>query len=141
MASLPQLATALQQVLHLAPLTLEATTGFCQRRSKCTAALFVQTTVLGWAANPAATLAELVGVSAACGVTLSPQALEQRLRTPAAAQLLEQVLAHVVQHALPGLPTTLLIDSEGRELGRLVGPAEWDTPEMIAFLKNHLTSN
>lgn len=41
----------------------------------------------------------------------------------------------------PGLPTTLLIDSEGRELGRLVGPAEWDTPEMIAFIKNHLTSN
>lgn len=41
----------------------------------------------------------------------------------------------------PGLPTTLLIDSEGRELGRLVGPAEWDTPGMIAFLKNHLTSN
>ena len=41
----------------------------------------------------------------------------------------------------PGLPTTLLIDSEGRELGRLVGPAEWDTPEMIAFLKNHLTSD
>jgi thiol-disulfide isomerase/thioredoxin len=41
----------------------------------------------------------------------------------------------------PGLPTTLLIDTEGRELGRLIGPAEWDTPEMIAFLKNHLTSN
>ncbi len=41
----------------------------------------------------------------------------------------------------PGLPTTLLIDSDGQELGRLVGPAEWDTPEMIAFLKNHLTSN
>lgn len=41
----------------------------------------------------------------------------------------------------PGLPTTLLIDGEGRELGRLVGPAEWDTPEMIAFLKDHLTLN
>ena len=41
----------------------------------------------------------------------------------------------------PGLPTTLLIDSEGRELGRLVGPAEWDTPEMLDFLKNHLTPN
>ncbi|MEO4045305.1 TlpA family protein disulfide reductase [Hoeflea sp.] len=41
----------------------------------------------------------------------------------------------------PGLPTTLLIDSEGRELGRLVGPAEWDTPEMIAFLNTHLTPN
>lgn len=41
----------------------------------------------------------------------------------------------------PGLPTTLLIDSDGQELGRLVGPAEWDTSEMIAFLENHLTSN
>ena len=35
----------------------------------------------------------------------------------------------------PGIPTTLLIDGEGRELGRLIGPAEWDTKEMIAFLK------
>ncbi|MAU22041.1 MAG: redoxin [Martelella sp.] len=43
--------------------------------------------------------------------------------------------------AAVGLPTTLLIDAEGRELGRLVGPAEWDAPEMIAFLKTHLISN
>jgi thiol-disulfide isomerase/thioredoxin len=34
-----------------------------------------------------------------------------------------------------GLPTTLLIDPEGRELGRLVGPAKWDSAEMIAFLR------
>ena len=33
------------------------------------------------------------------------------------------------------LPTTLLIDREGREVGRLVGPAEWDAPEMIAWLR------
>jgi hypothetical protein len=25
-----------------------------------------------------------------------------------------------------GLPATLLIDKEGREIGRLLGPAEWD---------------
>ena len=34
-----------------------------------------------------------------------------------------------------GVPSTLLIDREGRELGRLVGPAEWDSPDMIAFLQ------
>lgn len=34
-----------------------------------------------------------------------------------------------------GLPTTILIDREGREIGRLVGPAEWDSPEMIALLR------
>jgi thiol-disulfide isomerase/thioredoxin len=34
-----------------------------------------------------------------------------------------------------GLPTTILMDRQGRELGRLVGPAEWDQPDMVAFLK------
>jgi thiol-disulfide isomerase/thioredoxin len=28
-----------------------------------------------------------------------------------------------------GMPTTLLLDRSGRELGRLVGPAEWDSEE------------
>ena len=37
-----------------------------------------------------------------------------------------------------GLPTTILIDRQGQELGRLVGPAEWDDPEMIAFLKGFI---
>ena len=37
-----------------------------------------------------------------------------------------------------GLPTTILIDAEGRELGRLVGPAEWDDPEMVSFLKGFI---
>lgn len=35
-----------------------------------------------------------------------------------------------------GLPGTLLIGPDGRELGRLVGPAEWDTPEMVAFVES-----
>jgi thiol-disulfide isomerase/thioredoxin len=38
-----------------------------------------------------------------------------------------------------GLPATLLIDARGRELGRLDGPAEWDSPDMIAFLKPIIT--
>ena len=29
----------------------------------------------------------------------------------------------------PGLPTTILVGKDGREIGRLVGPAEWDGPD------------
>jgi thiol-disulfide isomerase/thioredoxin len=37
-----------------------------------------------------------------------------------------------------GVPTTLLIDREGREIGRKIGPAEWDGAETIALLREHL---
>jgi thiol-disulfide isomerase/thioredoxin len=37
-----------------------------------------------------------------------------------------------------GLPTTLLIDREGREIGRLVGPAEWDAPDMVEFIRGRI---
>ncbi|MBX9811181.1 MAG: TlpA family protein disulfide reductase [Burkholderiales bacterium] len=37
-----------------------------------------------------------------------------------------------------GLPTTLLIDREGREIGRKIGPAEWDSPETIKVIQGHL---
>jgi thiol-disulfide isomerase/thioredoxin len=37
-----------------------------------------------------------------------------------------------------GVPTTLLLDREGNEIGRLLGPAEWDSPEMVAFLRDYL---
>jgi thiol-disulfide isomerase/thioredoxin len=33
------------------------------------------------------------------------------------------------------LPTSILIDPAGRELGRLEGDADWDTPEGIALMK------
>ncbi len=41
--------------------------------------------------------------------------------------------------ALVGLPTTLLIDRSGREIGRLIGPAEWDAPELLEFLRGRVT--
>ena len=34
-----------------------------------------------------------------------------------------------------GLPTTLLIDRAGKERGRLVGPAQWDSPEVVAQIQ------
>lgn len=35
---------------------------------------------------------------------------------------------------IEGLPTTLLIDHEGREIGRLVGATEWDSPAMVDLI-------
>jgi thiol-disulfide isomerase/thioredoxin len=37
-----------------------------------------------------------------------------------------------------GLPTTLLLDREGNEIGRLLGPAEWDSPGMVSFIRGYL---
>jgi thiol-disulfide isomerase/thioredoxin len=35
----------------------------------------------------------------------------------------------------PGLPTTIVIDRSGQEVGRLLGPAEWDSEEALAVIK------
>jgi thiol-disulfide isomerase/thioredoxin len=37
-----------------------------------------------------------------------------------------------------GVPTTLLIDREGREIQRWVGPVEWDSPEIEAVIGRQL---
>jgi thiol-disulfide isomerase/thioredoxin len=34
-----------------------------------------------------------------------------------------------------GLPTTSVIDREGREVGRLLGPAEWDSEEAVSLVR------
>ena len=38
------------------------------------------------------------------------------------------------------LPTSILIDPEGREIGRLEGEAEWDKPEALALIKAAIPS-
>jgi thiol-disulfide isomerase/thioredoxin len=37
-----------------------------------------------------------------------------------------------------GMPTTILIDAEGREVGRLIGPAKWDSPEARKLIEAQL---
>lgn len=36
------------------------------------------------------------------------------------------------------IPVTLLIDREGREIGRKIGPAEWDSPEAVTLIQGYL---
>lgn len=38
-----------------------------------------------------------------------------------------------------GLPVTVIVDPEGREVARLIGGAEWDSPEALAVLKALMT--
>jgi thiol-disulfide isomerase/thioredoxin len=44
------------------------------------------------------------------------------------------------QLGVVGVPTTLLIDREGRELGRKSGPAEWDSPAVVELIRPHLAA-
>jgi thiol-disulfide isomerase/thioredoxin len=37
-----------------------------------------------------------------------------------------------------GIPTTVLIDREGREVARHIGPARWDRPEVIDIIRRYL---
>lgn len=37
-----------------------------------------------------------------------------------------------------GLPTTILIGRDGKELGRLTGHAEWDSDEAVALLQHYI---
>ncbi|MBU8541924.1 TlpA family protein disulfide reductase [Roseomonas tokyonensis] len=39
-----------------------------------------------------------------------------------------------------GIPTTLLIDRDGREIGRAIGPLEWDSSEMIELIRRAMTA-
>jgi thiol-disulfide isomerase/thioredoxin len=39
-----------------------------------------------------------------------------------------------------GMPTTLLIDREGREIGRLVGPADWASPEAKTLIETAIAA-
>jgi hypothetical protein len=105
-SSLPQVAGALQHVLTEVPEALARGSGFCRRRSKLTAALFVQTAVLGWLARPTATLHQLTQTAADLGVSLSPQGLAQRFG-PAAAELLRQTLAAAVQEVVAAAPVAV----------------------------------
>jgi len=32
---------------------------------------------------------------------------------------------------ITGIPTTVLVGHDGREIGRMAGPAQWDAPESV----------
>ena len=47
----------------------------------------------------------------------------------------DQTMLSYTNLRIIGLPTTMIVDADGRELARLIGPARWNDPAMAAFLK------
>lgn len=91
MATIPQVAAAMQTVLTSVADTAARATRFVQRQSKLTGALFTQTLVFGFLADRQATRESLAQTASALGLDISPQGLDQRM-TQQAADCLEQVL-------------------------------------------------
>src|SRR3990172_6079019 len=99
MDTVTQVVEAMDTVLNATAEAAGEQSGFVQRRSKLTGARFVQTLVFGWLKNPQASLEELTQTTAALGVRLSPQGLDQRFG-PKAAAALEQVLNAAVTEVI-----------------------------------------
>jgi len=106
MTTVPQLTHALQEVFTTTADALARRTGFVQRTSKLTGALFAQTLVFGWLDNPQASLEGLAQVAAAVGVTLRAQSLDARF-TEGAAVFLDNLLARAVQTVIAADPVAI----------------------------------
>lgn len=108
MATIPQIADAMQTVLTTTADRLARTTQFVQRQPKLTGALFVQTMVFGVLRHPQPKLSDLTGTAADFGLQISPQGLENRF-TEAAATLLRQVLEAAVGQVIAADPVAMPI--------------------------------
>lgn len=108
MATIPQVSQAMQTVLTTVADTAARTSGFVQRCSKLTGALFTQTLVLGFLANPRASREELAQTAASLGLAISPQGLDQRL-TEAGAACLSLVLDAATSSLLAADPLTIAV--------------------------------
>jgi hypothetical protein len=67
------------------------------------------------------------GAKAAQKFLEETQSRTLRLYVDPSAKLLETITAL-------GLPATVLIDRRGREIGRLLGPADWTSPEALQLI-------
>lgn len=108
MTTIPEVARALRDVLTTSADGAAEASGFVQRRSKLTGALFVQTAVYGWLATPLAGVQQLSRMAGALGVAISPQGLDQRFTAEAAA-CLQRVLAAAVRRLVTTDPVAIPI--------------------------------
>lgn len=127
-----QLSDALQEVLDTVPERHARSTGSLRRRRKLSATVFVKCLVFGFLARPDASLDELTRIAALLGVTITPQALDQRF-TPQAADLLRIVLEASIQAMITADPVALALLERFTEVIILDGSI-LSLPEELAAL-------
>ena len=106
MATIPQVAEAMQTALATTAIQAARETRFVQRESKMGGAEFVQTLTYGWLENSQATLEELCQTAAALGLTITPQGLDQRF-SASAAECLRKVLEAAVDKVIAAEPVAI----------------------------------
>lgn len=96
MIKITQLSKSVQNILTVEADRIAQETGFVQRNSKLTGALFVQTLVFGFWNKPQITREQLAQTASHLGVTISAQALDKRMHERAA-ECLRRVLETAIQ--------------------------------------------
>jgi hypothetical protein len=106
METIPQVSEAMQNVLTTVADRAGRQTSFVQRQSKLSGSIFTQTLVFGLLATPQASLENLTQTTAALGVEISPQGLDQRFSREAAL-CLEQVLTSALRTVVTSDPVAI----------------------------------
>jgi Transposase DDE domain len=106
MEIITQVSAALQQVLTTKANEWAKKSGFIKRQVKITGSWFAQTLVFGWLMNPVATLEALTQTGASLGVSVSPQALDQRF-TQEASVFLEGLVQEAIGQVVMAEPVAV----------------------------------
>lgn len=108
MTTIPQLSAALQTVLTTTAEEVGAELHYIRRPdlASFSASTLVQTLVLGWLAHPDASLEQLAQTAARLGLSVSPQAIDQRFNFATAA-LLRGVLERSFSQAIASDPVAV----------------------------------
>ena len=99
MSILQQVPDKMQTILETVPDEAAIHTGFMRRKRKLTGSALTQILVFGWLENPEASYQQLAETAAMLGITVSRQALEQRL-TSKTAEMLKITLDAAITEAL-----------------------------------------
>ncbi len=81
---------------------------------------------------------EVVALSIDRGGQAAVKSFYDEINIKALAIYVDATTEAQAQLGIVGVPTTLLIDPEGREVARYTGPAEWDRPEVVDTIRRYL---